>query len=231
MVLSRPAEKFDLNPAFWRALGSPAQSADVELIRRDLLEKARIVAERVDAMRRAFQAAWLKDHGGVSPLVGSANSRLSDALLQLLIDTLPESHDRITSHPGGAYDRLLQAVAEMASGEKPKGRTFAYVLEGIPARLAELLNRPSPKVRREQIAVRKRKAFERRKAVLERAQIDRDFYQLREGCEFDRRRLLRAISTHNPSRAALLRIALNKEAEQLPPKAWVQPLRPIRPRC
>ena len=56
--------------------------------------------------RRAFVAAW-PDKGGVSPLVGSANGRLSKALMKAIHDVLgPESYARISSHPGAAYDRL-----------------------------------------------------------------------------------------------------------------------------
>jgi hypothetical protein len=132
-ALSRPEEKFELNPAFWRVLGPPTTpAANVDLIRRHLLEKARVVAEHADARRHAFVAAW-PEKGGVSPLVGSANSRLSEALMNAIRDTLgPESFERISSHPGGAYDRLLHAVAEMASGEKPAKRAFSDVLEDVP---------------------------------------------------------------------------------------------------
>jgi hypothetical protein len=228
-ALSRPAEKFESNLAFWRALGPPAASPDAELIRLGLLERARIVADHADARSRAFQAAWPQDNGGVSPLVGSANSRLSEAVLKALLKNLPESYDLITSYPGGAYDDLLQAVAEMASGEKPKRKAFAEVLEGIPARLAELLNRPGPKARREQIAERKREEDERRKAAREKADIDRDLKLLRETPdEFERRRWLNAASSRNQGRAVLLRMALKNIAEQPQAKTWAPPLRPIR---
>ena len=95
-ALSRPEEKFELNPAFWRVLGPPTTpAANVDLIRRHLLEKALVVAEHADPRRRAFVAAWL-DKGGVSPLVGSANSRLSEALMNTIRYTLgPESFERI----------------------------------------------------------------------------------------------------------------------------------------
>ena len=111
-AISRPAEKFKSNPAFWRALGPPAAaSADFELVRRHLLEKALVVAEHADARRRAFVAVWPSDNGGVSPLVGSANLRLSEALMNTIRDTLgPESYARISSHPAGAYDRLLRPL-------------------------------------------------------------------------------------------------------------------------
>ena len=53
-------------------------------------------------------AVWPSDNGGVSPLVGSANLRLSEALMNTIRDALgPESYTRISSHPAGAYDRLL----------------------------------------------------------------------------------------------------------------------------
>lgn len=132
-ALSQPAEKFESNPAFWKVLGPPATaSANVERIRRQLLEKALVVAEHADARRRAFVVAW-PDKGGVSPLVGSANSRLSDALMNAIHDILgPESYARISSHPGAPYDDLLKAVAEMASGEKPAKRAFSDVLEDVP---------------------------------------------------------------------------------------------------
>ena len=95
-ALSRPEEKFELNPPFWRVLGPPTTlAANVDLVRRHLLEKARVVAEHADARRHAFVAAW-PEKGGVSPLVGSANSRLSEALMNTIRYTLgPESFERI----------------------------------------------------------------------------------------------------------------------------------------
>jgi hypothetical protein len=49
-----------LNPAFWRVLGPPTTpAANVDLIRRHLLEKALVVAEHADARRRAFVAGCL----------------------------------------------------------------------------------------------------------------------------------------------------------------------------
>ena len=145
-ALSRPEEKFEVNPAFWRVLGPPATpAANVDLIRRHLLEKALVVAEHADARRRAFVAAW-PDKGGFSPLVGSANARLSELLMNAIRDTLgPESFERISSHPGGAYDRLLHAVAEMASGEKPAKRAFSDVLAHVPGICDATLDRPCAK--------------------------------------------------------------------------------------
>ena len=164
-AISRPAEKFKSNPAFWRALGPPAAaSADFELVRRHLLEKALVVAEHADARRRAFVAAW-PDKGGVSPLVGSANSRLSEALMNTIRDTLgPESFERISSHPGGAYDRLLHAVAEMASGEKPAKRAFSDVLADVPGICDAALDRPCAKARHERAALARQTENERKAA-------------------------------------------------------------------
>ena len=227
----RPTEKLESNPVFWRALGPPASSAckdDVELIRRRLLEKMVTFAQHADATRLAFETAWplKEDKGGASPLVGSANSRLSAALLQALVDTLPESHDLIKSYPGGAYDSLLQAVAEMASGEKSKGRAFANVLDGIPARLAELLNRPGPKARREQAQEQKREQGERRKTEREKADFARELTLLKDARdEFERRRQLSAAFNRDPSRAERLLTASTMEPNNRYPKTWVQPLR------
>ena len=221
-AIFRLTEKLESKPIFWKALGPPPAGADVELIRRWLLEKTLAVAAHADAKRRAFQAAWplKEDKGGVSPLVGSANSRLSAALLRALGDTLPESYDRISSYPGGAYDSLLQAVAEMASGEKPKNRAFANVLEKLPTS-------PARKARREQIVEQKREEGERRKTEREKADIARELKQLREAPdEFERRRQLSAAFNRDPSRAERLLTAFNDGAEQPPPKTWVQPLRP-----
>ena len=214
----RPIEKLESNPVFWTALGPPAISTckDVERIQRWQLEKTLAVAQHADATRLAFEAAWplKEDKGGVSPLVGSANSRLSAALLQALFDTLPESCDHISSYPGGAYDSLLQAVAEMASGARPKGRAFANVLDGISARLAELLNRPGPKARREQAQEQKREQGARRKTEREKADFARELKRLKDTQdEFERRRQLSAAFSRDPSRAERLLTAFNDGAE------------------
>jgi hypothetical protein len=154
-ALSQPEEEFEVNPAFWRLLGPPTPAADVDLIRRHLLKKALVVAEHADARRRAFVAAW-PDKGGVSPLVGSANARLSKALMKAIHDVLgPESYARISSYPGAAYDRLLLAVAEMATGEKPAERAFSDVLRAVPKRTGS-------KDRRERAARTRQAQYERK---------------------------------------------------------------------
>jgi hypothetical protein len=160
-ALSRPEEKFELNPAFWRVLGPPTTpAANVDLIRRHLLGKASVVAEHADARRHVFVAAW-PDKGGVSPLVGSANSRLSEALMNAIRDTLgPESFERISSHPGGAYDLLLHAVAEMASGEKPAKRGFGDVLEALPDIRDVVLDLPCSKERLKRAALVRQAKYE-----------------------------------------------------------------------
>jgi hypothetical protein len=162
-ALSQPEEKLEVNPAFWRVLGPPTTpAANVDLIRRHLLEKALVVAEHADARRRAFVAAW-PDKGGVSPLVGSANSRLSEALMNTIRYTLgPESFERISSHPGGAYDRLLKAVAEMASGEKPAKRPFSDVLADVPGVCDAPLDRPCAKARHKRAALTRQTENERK---------------------------------------------------------------------
>ncbi len=164
-ALSRPEEKFELNPAFWRVLGPPTTpAANVDLIRRHLLEKARVVAEHADARRHAFVAAW-PEKGGVSPLVGSANSRLSEALMNAIRDTLgPESFERISSHPGGAYDRLLHAVPEMASGKKSAKRAFSDVLGDVPGICDAALDRPCAKERHNRAALARQTENERKAA-------------------------------------------------------------------
>ena len=147
-ALSRPEEKFPFEPGIWRVLGPPTTpGGNVDLIRRHLLEKARVVAEHAVARRHAFVAAW-PEKGGVSPLVGSANSRLSEALMNAIRDTLgPESFEGISSHPGRAYDRLLHAVAEMASGKKSAKRAFSDVLGDVPGICDAALDRPCAKER------------------------------------------------------------------------------------
>jgi hypothetical protein len=152
-----------VNPAFWRVLGPPTTPAvNVDLIRRHLREKALVVAEHADARRRAFVAAWL-DKGGVSPLVGSVNSRLSEALMNTIRYTLgPESFERISSHPGGAYDRLLKAVAEMASGEKPAKRPLSEVLADVPGVCDAALDRPCAKARHKRAALTRQTENERK---------------------------------------------------------------------
>ena len=107
-------------------------------------------------------AAWL-DKGGVSPLVGSANSRLSEALMNTIRYTLgPESFERISSHPGGAYDRLLKAVAEMASGQKPAKRPFSDVLADVPGVCDAALDRPCAKARHKRAALTRQTENERK---------------------------------------------------------------------
>jgi len=339
-ALSRPAETFEANPAFWRALGPPPGAAcqDVELIRRWLLEKLLAIAKHADGRRREFEAAWplKKDKGGVSPLVGSANSRLGDACLRVLGDALgTESYDYISSFPGGAYNQLLLALDAMANepkrvadafnnardtlgeerydrilrealrytyaqlqaavgdrgdpggaysqlllavdamavepkrvaaalmnardtlgekdyvrilresghetyvrmlqackaavaGEKTKVMAFKDHLDGIPAKRDELLNRPGPKARREQIAEQERERFERQKSVRERAETDSLLKRMLEADEFGKRRLLWSVSARDQGTAILLRMRLAKEAEQPKSTTWVPSLAPIK---
>ena len=164
-ALSQPEEKLEANPEFWRVLGPPiTPSANVNLIRRHLLEKALVVAEHADARRRAFMAAW-PDKGGASPLVGSTNSRLSRTLMNAIRGTLgPESFERISSHPGGAYDRLLHAVAEMASGKKSAKRAFSDVLGDVPGICDAALDRPCAKARHKRAALARQTENERKTA-------------------------------------------------------------------
>jgi hypothetical protein len=161
-ALSRQAEKIESNPAFWRALGPVAAApTDFEAIRHQLLEKARIVADHADVRERAFVAAWPIDKGGFSPLVGS------------------ESFERISSHPGAAYDRLLHAVAEMASGEKPAKKAFSDVLAKVPGICDAVLDRPCAEERHKSVALTRQTESEQKAAqIAEREAISAAEYEL-----------------------------------------------------
>ena len=146
-----------------------------------LLEKALVVAEHADARRRGFMAAW-PDKGGASPLVGSANSRLSRTLMNAIRGTLgPESFERISSHPGGAYDRLLHAVAEMASGKKSAKRAFSDVLGMFPV-FATRLEPPGAKARHKRAALARQTENERKTAEA----AERDALSTAEPCSSNR---------------------------------------------
>jgi hypothetical protein len=154
------------------------------------------VAELVRSARRECEDGWPSGTGGgcVSPLVGAPNQRLADGLMKAIVDELgPECCQKISSRVGRPFDRLLKAVSEYATGEKPKENSFKDALTALPERRDALLKRPGPKARRKQAAAARDDEAMRKKAAREKAENDRTILNFAAADTYEKRRMLEAI--------------------------------------
>jgi hypothetical protein len=178
------------------------------------------------------EAMLPREKGGcVSPLLGSPRQRLADGLLKMILDTLgPERCVKMSSSIAGPFDRLLKAVCEYATGEKPKNDSFSDALTALPSARDKLVNRPGPQDRREMAAAARADKAARQRAAREKAEYDQTIQQLVAMDTFERRRMLESIRARagHDRVTRIEHLATMASASSSDTKTWVKPTSAIK---